>query len=137
MRRRKLVRGMGLLLMLAGAAFVLWPDSPPRDLWADTGRIQFDMSRAEVEAILGPPGDYTTGPTRTTGFIRSTSRPHDPFFERQSHAEWLTDDLKFQVRFDSENRVAAQYWSYSERLQQNPFENRLWRAERQWRKWFP
>jgi hypothetical protein len=27
------------------------------------GRFQIGMSRAEVEAILGPPGDYRTGPT--------------------------------------------------------------------------
>jgi hypothetical protein len=50
-------------LVLLGAFLGLaWP-RPSRVTAANFERIKEGMSRAEVEAILGPPGDYTTGPT--------------------------------------------------------------------------
>ena len=61
MRRRKLIALAGLAVLVAAGAFVLWP-RPDRITRANYDRIRMGMSRAEVEAILGPPGDYTTGP---------------------------------------------------------------------------
>ena len=58
MRRRKLIAAVGLV---AVGAFVMWPrmDRITRE---NFDRISKGMSRAEVEAILGPPGDYSGGP---------------------------------------------------------------------------
>jgi hypothetical protein len=51
-----------VLVVLAGvAAFALWP-RPGRITRENYDRISAGMSRAEVEVILGPPGDHTTGP---------------------------------------------------------------------------
>jgi hypothetical protein len=65
MRRRKLLPGaVAVLVTLAGvAALVLWPRAD-RVTRANFDRIRVGMSRAEVEAILGPPGDYRTGRTK-------------------------------------------------------------------------
>ncbi len=60
MRRHKwkLLAVAGLALASV-AAFALWP-RPNRFTREDYDRIHKGMTRAEVEAILGPPGDYTT-----------------------------------------------------------------------------
>jgi hypothetical protein len=61
--RRLLGLRMVLILALAGAAAVaLWPRSS-RVTRENFERIRKGMSRGEVEAILGTPGDYRTFPT--------------------------------------------------------------------------
>jgi hypothetical protein len=44
------------------AVMVMWP-WPGRIAKRNFTQSAEGMRRAEVEAILGPPGDYTTGPT--------------------------------------------------------------------------
>jgi hypothetical protein len=53
---------LGVGLLLGAGVFVLWP-RPDRITQENCDRIKEGMSFAEVEAILGPPGDYRTGPT--------------------------------------------------------------------------
>jgi hypothetical protein len=65
MRNRKLrwaAAGLALVALLAAGAFVMWP-RPDRITRENYQRIRYGMSRGEVEAILGPPGDYTSAPT--------------------------------------------------------------------------
>jgi hypothetical protein len=64
MRRRKLLVALvGLAVVVAAGAVVLWPQAAPpsRVTRENYDCIQEGMTRAEVEAILGPPGDYRTG----------------------------------------------------------------------------
>jgi hypothetical protein len=57
------------LALVALAAFMPWPrpnrvtpENLPNGITPETfDRIKDGMTRSEVEAILGPPGDYTTG----------------------------------------------------------------------------
>ena len=66
MRRRTLLVVLaGLTVVVAAGAVVLWPRTPSRITLENCNRIREGMSRAEVEAILGPPGDYRTGPGET------------------------------------------------------------------------
>jgi hypothetical protein len=66
MRRRTLLVALaGLPVVVAAGAVVLWPRTPSRITLENCNRIREGMSRAEVEAILGPPGDYRTGPGET------------------------------------------------------------------------
>jgi hypothetical protein len=53
------------LAVLVGVGAFLWlrPNPALRITHENCDRIRAGMTRAEVEAILGPPGDYTTGPT--------------------------------------------------------------------------
>src|SRR5262245_31156651 len=64
MRGRKrlwVLVGLAAVLLAVGA-FMAGPPPPDRVTRANFDRVWEGMSRAEVEAILGPPGDYTTGP---------------------------------------------------------------------------
>src|SRR6516162_2477131 len=64
-RRTLLVVLVGLAVVVAVGAVVLWPQPPSRITRENYDRIREGMSRAEAQAILGPPGDYTTGPLAT------------------------------------------------------------------------
>src|SRR6516164_10518508 len=66
MRRRTLLVVLaGLAGLVAAVVVVLWPRPSLRITLENCKRIREGMSRAEVEAILGPPGDYRTGPGET------------------------------------------------------------------------
>jgi hypothetical protein len=66
MRRRKLRWALaGLAAVLTGIAILLLQPKPsPRISKENFDRLYFGMSGREVDALLGPPGDYRTGPTR-------------------------------------------------------------------------
>jgi hypothetical protein len=52
----------GLAVVVAVGVVVLWPRTEPNRITRENCyQIKEAMSRAEVEAILGPPGDYSTG----------------------------------------------------------------------------
>jgi hypothetical protein len=63
LRRRQLLVALAVLAVLVAVGlFVLWPRLD-RITDENFNRIQEGMSRAEVEAILGPPGDCRAAPT--------------------------------------------------------------------------
>jgi hypothetical protein len=90
------------------------------------------MRRAEVRAILGPPGDYRTGP------VYEDIRPALPFPSGLPQCdEWFWDFGYGMVRFDSSEVVVYTNLISTERINQSSLDNLLWRAKRQWRRWFP
>src|ERR1700722_8910984 len=102
MRSRKL-RWMlvGLVALIAAGAFVLWPENRlDRVTRENYERLHKGMSQADVDAILGPPGDYRTGPTRNWKFASdgwdSWSRPKSPTIAKpwrmDSIPEWHNPD---------------------------------------------
>src|SRR5262249_14859791 len=98
------------------------------------------MSRAEVEAILGPPGDYRTGPVwyEDLGIVDGLTVP----LENEFGARWYGDKAASYVFFTQSGCVedwkrVDQNWLRGRRVDQSPLDNLLWRAKRQWRKWFP
>jgi hypothetical protein len=118
----------GLAVVVAGAV-VAWP-RPGRITREIYGHIKEGMSRAEVEVILGPPGDYRTGPT-------SADHPFEFFPGETTPVVWQTDTVEVLVLFNAAD-VAIYRWLLPARLDsQSPLDNLLWRAKRQWRRWFP
>ncbi len=143
MRRRKLLLGtlLGLALLAGCALFVLWP-RPSRVTRENFLRIQLGMSRAEVEAILGAPGDYTTGPGEK---LRSTTDGSEypeetaDFPKNSTPADWVQwsgDAGDIQVCYGPGGARYKSFWR-SWRIEKTPLDNLRWRAERLWRRWFP
>jgi hypothetical protein len=67
MRRQKqrwVVAGLTVALV---AVFVVWPRPERITLENVYSRASSGMSRTEIEAIYGPPGDYSTGPLSVVG----------------------------------------------------------------------
>jgi hypothetical protein len=62
-RRTLLVALVGLAVVAAVGVFVAGPSPEPSLVTRENfDRIKGGMSRVDVAAILGPPGDYRTGP---------------------------------------------------------------------------
>jgi hypothetical protein len=143
MRRRKLLAAVGLAVLVAAGAFVLWPRLD-RITDENFDRIQEGMSRAEVEAIFGgPPGDYRAGPTtydadldanrvprEILGLVRTTQDGDDVF-------DWAGDHGHAIVVFDSTGIYRDGWFHSTQRVHQTPPDMLLWRLKRQWRRWFP
>jgi hypothetical protein len=127
LRRLILLAMLALLAAVAFVALVTWPRSD-RATQENFNRIRRGMSRAEVEAILGPPGDYRSGETHD--FVTRGWLPGDLI--------WETDHVIIIVHFHESGRVRFQSIQLvSVRDSSDPLDKLFWLAKRQWRKWFP
>jgi hypothetical protein len=140
MRKRKLWWTTGLaVLLLAVAAFGLWPPQPDRVTQENFDRINEGMSRADVEAILGPPGDYSGGPLVLEAPgppVRFEPAKESRGTDDSAFVEWANDSGRAQVVFDGSGRVDWRYFGPVRRMEQTALDNLLWRTKRQWRRWF-
>jgi hypothetical protein len=135
-RRRKVLGSLACALVLIGA-FELRP-FPSRITHDNFNHLRQGMTRAEVEAILGPPGVYTTGPTEVMSVLELLVRVNDSTGVNLMATEktWRSDQVHIVVEFDSE-RVTWMCLASVARQDQSLGDNLLWRTKRQWQKWFP
>jgi hypothetical protein len=150
MRRRKLLVALaGLAVVVAAGAVVLWQRQSSRITQENFDRIRDGMSRAEVEEILGSPGDYRTGPGATNlgrdvimWVIDPDVHPYPPSswskIDEGPHSwgYWLGDSFQISVAIDDSGQVQEMH-GFPRRTTQGVFDNLLWRAKRQWHRWFP
>jgi hypothetical protein len=131
MKRKRLLLVLAALaaLAVAGTA-VLWPRRP-RVTREKFDRIREGMTRADVEAILGPPGDYRNGPTR----YEKVGPPEGLRLFRREF--WWYDDGTFDVGFDGTGRIRWSVLFPARRVNAGALDNLRWRAKRQWRRWPP
>jgi hypothetical protein len=145
MRRRTLLAAVaGLAVLVAVGVFMPWPQQH-RITRENFERIHKGMTHADVEAILGPAGDYSSGPTRPDPDSKSSrwamksgfGGEDDAFPLARTAIFWNCDELWVAVAFGPHATVTGAEPIASKRVDQGPLENLLWRAKRQWRKWFP
>jgi hypothetical protein len=138
MRRRTLLVALaGLALVVGSGVFVLWPrTASDRITRQQYDRIVSNMTPADVEAILGPPGDYRTGPTDdvpcTESALLKASR--ESSIPSDYSAFWHGDSATIIVLINPDGDIVKNYCPSRIR---SPFETLVWRAKRQWRRWFP
>ncbi len=146
-----------MLAVAFAAALVLWPQPASRVTRANFDRIHIGTDRAELEAILGPPGDYRTGPGESNLGDDKASRwiPDPNGFEigrigwlafpnfipvagiptTGRQATWVSDSARVWVAIDDAGRVQSTDIS-DRRLIKGPVDRLFWRVRRQWRRWF-
>jgi hypothetical protein len=137
MRRRTLLVALAGLAVVAAGAVVLWPRED-RVTRANFHRIGFGRvgSRAELLSVLGPPGDFTSGPVATAGrFEELASVPSECVLSGSSDY-WKTDTASVYVLAMKDDRAFLVY-QRENRLPQGALDNLWWRAKRQWHRWFP
>jgi hypothetical protein len=142
MRRRRLlvVLIVGLGLLVAAGAFVLRPRSDPgwRITKANYDRVVVGMSWAQVEGILGPPGDYST----YKGDRVYPALPRPPhvvvrgprYIGNDDQGEWVSDSAIINIGFGSAGAVSGKRMKM---IDHGPLGNLYWRVKRQWRERFP
>jgi hypothetical protein len=141
MGRPTLFRALAIAaLILAGAGALLLWTRPARITREKADAIREGMTRADVVALLGPPGNYSTGPLLAPSGkgpyvidpdTRCTSGP-----DYGSEDCWVADIGVVEVRFDEDQRVMNSWFSPLDKVQQGSLENLLWRAQRQLHRWF-
>jgi hypothetical protein len=134
MRRRKLIAAVGLAVLVAVGAFVLCPRQD-RITLDDFIRINYGISRAEVEAILGPPGNYTTAYVSYRNGQGSFHSP--PVGNNAADGKWWTNAAAVSVEYDESGHLTRKMFAPADQSDLNSFDNLLWRAKRLWRRWFP
>jgi hypothetical protein len=140
--RRWIIVSLALVLILTGAAFVFWPRAS-RVTRENFQRLHGRMTRTEVEAILGPPGDYRTGPTGAISaprwdYLHVFEEAESPLAEAAGAVdEWQSDSVVIRVAYGRSDAAAeASCWDH-ERQERGLLDNLLWRAGHLWRRWFP
>jgi hypothetical protein len=147
MRKRTLLLVLAGLAVLAVGAVAAWPRED-RITRENCERITEGMTFAEVEAILGPPGDYRAGPTQPDDpppfpWFGSGVMPELPRAWRGDHGVIYVhpkgDGDPAIEGYEPADPEKASFASYFEvrRVDHGPLGNLIWRAKRQWRKWFP
>jgi hypothetical protein len=150
MRRWKLfVVLAGLAVVGAACVVVLWQRPSSRITRENYNRICEGMSRAEVEAILGPPGDYRTGLGETECGQNTWAPDRGPEFAVRTNwipgqlggkpylwGDWMGDSFRIVMVI---GQSGSMEWKegYPRRTTQGPLDNLLWRLKRQWHRWFP
>jgi hypothetical protein len=143
MPRRPLLRWLAVVAGLAAfevasigafAIWFAWPSSISRQQFAS---IQVGMSQTEVEAVLGPPGDYRSSESADD---RSTPQPGDRLgarnFDRYGSLEmWLTDTAYVFVEFDASGKVCSGHFSSYKRSRNDLPYNVTWRVMHRWFQW--
>jgi hypothetical protein len=135
-RRRKLLVA---LAALAGVV-VLWPrGEPDRITQANFDRIHEGMTRAEVETILGPPGDYRTEPAEYGSLAYLVGRRAQSIgddYPAVSHW-WEGNTSLVILSYDHSGRVTD--FGRVDAINPKPsaVEILLWHLKRQWHRWFP
>jgi hypothetical protein len=135
MGRRRLVVVLVGLAVVAGGAVLLWP-RPARITWDNYEAIRIGMARAQVEAILGPPGFYATGavyPLLNLGRRKETDAEGDRWVGEMigtlpTNAEadfWQGNGMIVYLYFDPAGVVAAKEYRETVRLQQGPIDRFL------------
>jgi len=103
------------------------------------------LGRTGVEAILGPAGDFSTGPLVSDSFTTSGWSSFHPVKESPICGDggyvwlamWTSDEVSVIVLFDKDGQPGILTPIRVKRMEQGTFDNLLWRAKRQWHRWFP
>jgi hypothetical protein len=126
---------------------VMLPVPPPSPVteenlsWLRMGMLSRKMTRADVEAILGPPGDYRSREVAyqaSGGWLGGTRvglrlKPG----EKATEEQWLGDTIRIRVLFNAAGLAADSDVDPATQSKQGTLDHLVWRAKRQWRQWFP
>jgi hypothetical protein len=124
MRRRRLRWAVGLAVLLAAGAFVLWPQPiTPGLTRGNFNRVHVGMTLSEVISILGPP--YGSG---TEG--GNVSNP-----DVLTNDLWVDGHVFIRITSNEQGRVVRKFSSWDE---EPGLMGRLLDAvQSKWRRWFP
>jgi hypothetical protein len=123
-----------LAVVVAGGAVWLWTP-PDRITPSKLAHLQTGMSRAEVETVLGPPGNYASGPLV---FLNDAVIDFSgtPGIYSEDPPWWITDTVVVVAEFDGQGQ-ATSIRPHPCRSSRPYLDDLRWRLKQEWRRWFP
>jgi hypothetical protein len=100
------------VLLAVAAKPILMPAGNPRLTKENYGRLEPGMSQEDVEALLGPPGDFRTGPTVCEFMISLDYLKAAGLWGKNpelSEQHWDGDEAEITVFFDTDGRVVRSH----------------------------
>jgi hypothetical protein len=96
--RRLLLLLLAVAVLAVPSGYLLLPSRDARITWANCAKIKKGMTEQEVEAILGPPGNYTGWPHGEPPFY---------WYERPAEKYWFGEEALIRVSFDPVERTVC------------------------------
>jgi len=136
-RRAALVAVPIVVVAIGAVAAFATPEPSAVTMRANFHRmaVKSVSSQAELVSILGPPGDHTTGPTTACSTPEHAEVRYD-YLLGLPVDYWKTDTWEVKVLCAMDGCAILEY-STCAKTPQSRIENLLWRAKRQWHRWFP
>jgi hypothetical protein len=97
----------------------------PRVTARNYNRIAAGMHRSDVDAILGPPGDFTTYPTRDAGPPVCESFDPAGVLPAAQSACWRGNNGTIRIDFDAKRTVVGKRFYPARRVGESEFEQFL------------
>jgi hypothetical protein len=150
-RARPAVLCVVMLTVVSLGVFMLWPPAP-RLTKDNVQRLQesavwiayvsFSLksahvcraTRSQVEEYLGPPGDYTTRPIVDALDLLGLQKSGES--APGTCLKWDGDEVAVRGHANEDGSVELYIYDVTP-AQQGLLDNLLWRAKRQWHRWFP
>jgi hypothetical protein len=144
MRGRRLRRGLVLAALVLATVGVgvamLWPSTPRDDriTYENFRRIRPDTSWAELVALMGSPGDYSTGPTKVAQGPRDHMRwdGDSNYHAADGRTYWISDTAVVSVYFEA-GEVGSISFTTTTKVPRGPLDNLHQWLKRRWRKLWP
>jgi hypothetical protein len=155
MRRRKLLVALVGLAVVVTVGVVVFLSEPPSQITRENfEHIHRGMTREEVDAILGPPGDHRTSRGENYSPVKAGPATwqadpdeywpglatwHDapaPLGEHWVRAVWIGDKVSVEVLVDGTGRVVMAR-DTERRTTGNALDSLHWRTKHLWHRWFP
>jgi hypothetical protein len=126
-----------LLLLGAAAALAMWLARPSTITRQQFGRLRVGITRAEVHAILGPPGEYRSA---ESAYDNSPAQPCDRFGKLSADwgggtENWWTDTAVVFMAFDRDGKAYWGHFAPTKRSRDDLRYNLTWRVMHRWGKW--
>jgi hypothetical protein len=122
-KRKRLAAVLVTVATGAVAVAVLWPW--PRVSRAKYDRIKLGMSRAQIDTLLGGPGDFTTRATCVSASAEPAWEGAPEAWLGAATEAWRGDEGTIWVAFDASGRVAAKRFQPGERCEPSRLEKFL------------
>jgi hypothetical protein len=128
-------KALAASVLIAAVTYMTWP-RPARVTPANCLQVRYAARLADVEAVVGPPGDYRLGPTRPASPYAGWSESRPGSAGSGQTLVWKGDAAMLTATVGRDGSVLTLSYRPAERIGGGPGMDLAWLAVRLWDRWF-